>query len=483
MEVAFVRRHILLVLTAALAVLVPAVSASASKSQFTMLEAPDELLSGDPAATLDQVKALGADGIRIQLAWRSVAPSPDAKRAPSFNATDPNAYAAGGWARYDAAIAGARERGLKVQITVTGPAPAWATPSKRDGLTKPDAAAFGKFATAVGRRYGKQVALWSVWNEPNLGKLLKPLYEGSRLTSPMVYRELYLKAYSGLKSAGVRAPILLGELAPQSNPNRSVGTIAPLRFLRAMLCLDGSYKPVKVGGRRCASVPAQGVAMHPYSSQPGPFYRPVVDPDNVTIAVLPRLTGAIDKAAKAGALPRGLPLYLTEFGVQSFPDRFLGVPLDVQSDYRSISERIAYLNPRVKSFSQYLLRDDEPRGDFSAFESGLYLHGSSTPKPAWYGFRLPLVAAPVNGGASRTTLWGLVRPATGAGSVTVEYRDGGGAWKTLGTVRFSAGGYWTKSAATKPGRLWRVSWKAPDGTTWSGSATKVWTKPWTKGSR
>ncbi len=475
------RRRLPLVL-AATALLAPAATASASPSQWTTVEAPNELLERDPSAALDQVVSLGADGIRLQLRWDRVAPSPRARRAPRFDAADPAAYPAEGWSRYDDAIDGARARGLKVHVTITGAAPLWATPSKRDGLTRPDAAAFGKFSTAVGRRYGKQVELWSIWNEPNLGKLLKPLYQGRALASPQVYRELYLKAYAGLRKARVRKPILLGELAPQSNRNRSVGTIAPLLFLRSMLCLDSSYKPVRVNGRRCAKVPAQGVAIHPYSTILGPFYNPLIDRDNVTIKVLDRLTSAIDKSAKAGALSGRLPVYVTEFGVQSEPDDFYGVPLAVQSDYRSISERIAYQNPRVKSFSQYLLHDDEPRGDYSAFESGLFAHGSSEPKPSYHGFRLPLVVVTSGAGARTANLWGLVRPARGAGSVRISYRDGNGAWTDFGTQRFARNGYWTKRVATRAGREWKVAWTAPGGTSYEGSATRTWTRPWKKGS-
>ncbi|HEY4278943.1 MAG TPA: cellulase family glycosylhydrolase [Conexibacter sp.] len=468
-----------------LALLVPALlagTASANSTQYTMVEAPNELLySGSPDATLDQIKSLGADGIRIQMPWSQIAPSPTATRAPSFNATDPNAYPAGSWDRFDNAINGARARGLKVQVTLTGPAPAWATP-KHDGLTRPDPTAFGKFATAVGRRYGSKVAVWSVWNEPNLGKLLKPLYSGKTLESAAVYRNLYLKAYTGLRNAGVRAPILIGELAPQYNPNRSVGTIAPLNFMRAVLCLDKSYRRVK--GTSCAKVPTQGFAIHPYSTQPGPFYIPLIDRDNVTIGVLSWLTTALDKAARAGAIPAKLPVYITEFGVQSFPDRKVGVPLPVQSDYRSIAERIAYENPRVKSFSQYLLHDDAPTGSYSAFESGLFPHIGDTPKPAFYGFRLPLVVVPVRGSRTRATLWGLVRPAKGAGSVSLQYSDtNGSSWKTLGSQRFSASGYWRRSVTTKPGRQWRVTWKASDGTAYQGSATHEWTRQWVPGQK
>lgn len=463
--------RILLVVATCAAVLVSATVAAASSRQFTMVEAPDELLFSDsPDQALDLIHELGAQAIRIQVNWRRVAPEPDAKAAPSFNQTDPAAYPPGAWERYDRAIAGARSRGLRVLVTVAGDAPRWGTKRKRDHVTEPDPTAFGKFATAVGRRYRAQVSWWSVWNEPNLGKFLKPLYKGKRgftPASPAIYRQLYLKAYSGLRQAGVSAPILLGELAPRGNRMRVDGTIAPLRFLRAALCLDGRYRKA----RKCGRVPTQGIAIHPYTTAVGPRFQPA-NPDDVTIGVLDRLVKAVDRAARAGALPRRLPIYITEFGVQSYPDKIFGVPLAAQSDYRSIAEQIAYKNPRVRSFSQYLLRDDRTvRGSHSAFESGLFLYKDGKPKPSFYGFRLPLTVTKARGG--KVALWGLVRPARGrAGKVEIQIRDRGKGWRRLATQRYNARGYWTRSAPYKAGRQWRVAWTDPaTGQVHYGSAT------------
>lgn len=457
------RQRILLVLVTCLALLAPAAAARASARQFTTVEAPAELLGGDPGPALDQIRSLGAAAVRVQLAWDQVAPDADAARAPSFNATDPGAYPAGAWARFDAVIAGARARGLRVLLTITGGAPRWATAHHRDHLTSPSATAFGRFATAVGRRYGSQVSWWSIWNEPNLGKLLKPI---KRLASAKAYRQLYLKAYAGLRQARVTAPILIGELAPIGNSLREQGTISPLRFLRAVLCLDGRYHR----SRRCAKVPAQGLALHPYTTLVGPRFVPP-HRDDVTIGALGRATTALDRAARAGALPRRLPVYVTEFGVQSFPDHDVGVPLATQSDYRSLAEYIAYRNPRVASFSQYLLRDDATvNGKHSAFESGLILFKGDRLKPSFEGFRLPLVALP--GRHRRVMLWGLVRPAHGRpGSVTIQFKDRGHGWRTLATQRYPASGYWTRGTAARSGRAWRVVWRAPDGTLDTGPAT------------
>jgi hypothetical protein len=451
-----------------LALFLPATAASANSKQFTTVEAPNELTSSDisPGPALDEIESLGADGIRIQLSWRGLAPSPEANRAPSFNATDPDAYS--GWERYDAAVDGARERGLKVHMTIGGAAPDWAT-SRGDGLTRPDAAAFGRFATAVGRHFGAKVSWWSIWNEPNLGKFLKPIAKNESAT---VYRNLYLRAYAGLRGAGVRAPILVGELAPIGNAIRDIGTIRPIQFLRSMLCLDKSYKKVK--GKRCAKLPTQGLAIHPYSTRAGPFLTPPTD--NLTIGVLSRATDALDKAARAGAIARNLPLYVTEFGVQSYPDKRVGVPLAIQSDYRSIAEYISYTNPRVKSFSQYLLRDDDDDtggNRYGAFESGLFLFKNRKAKPALQSFRLPLVVVASRRSRARATLWGLVRPGKQArrgGTVAIEYADRGG-WKRLASQRYSSSGYWKRAVTTRSGRKFRVKWTAPDGTRYTGPAT------------
>jgi hypothetical protein len=464
-EVALVRHRTLLVIVMLCAVLLPASIASASSRQFTTVEAPSELLyGGSPDAALDTIQGLGATAIRVQLNWSQVAPSPDARRAASFNATDPNAYPAGAWARWDAAIDGARARGLKVYLTITGPAPHWATAAKKDGLTKPSAEAFSKFASAAGRRYGSKVSWWSIWNEPNLGKLLKPI---KGLQSATVYRQLYLQAYSGLRSVGVRAPILIGELAPIGNSLKDQGTIHPLQFLRKVLCLDSRWHKSST----CSKVPTQGLAMHPYTPRFGPAFQPR-DQDDVTIGVLSRLVKGLDRAGNAGALPRRLPVYVSEFGVQSWPDRVFGVSPPTQSDFRSIGERMAWINARVASFSQYLLRDDaSTAGAHGKFESGLFFNKDSAPKPAYYGFRLPLVVTKKSHG--RVALWGFVRPAHGrAGSLEIQVKDRSGGWKKLATQRYAGSGYWTRSATTKSGRQWRVVWTdQSNGTQWDGSAT------------
>lgn len=443
-----------------------AAPASASRTQTTTFEAPRDLL--DPAsrtAALDEIQGLGVDSLRIVLLWNRVAPNADSRTKPDFDTTNPGSYA---WGEYDAAVSAAKARGMKVLLTVSGPVPRWATESKRDQLTRPRPAEFAQFMTAVGRHFGSRADSWSIWNEPNQPQFLKPQYDArKRPLSPRIYRELYKAALRGLDFAGVRSPqVLIGETSP-------IGTgkvVAPLTFLRGALCLDSRNRRQKGCGRLAAA----GVAHHAYTPRSGPRFVPP-SPNAVTIGVLSRLTRVVDAAGRNGALPRRLPLHLTEFGIQSSPDPIVGVSLQRQEEYRALSERIAYVNPRVRSFSQYLLRDDKPRegpaaSRYSGFESGLRTSGGKA-KPSLAGFRLVLSAL---AGRSSTSLWGNVRPATGATTAELQYRSGGsGSWRRLKSVRTTTRGVFTTSTRRVSGRQYRVRWTAPSGATLAGAPQRV----------
>jgi len=444
-----------------------AAPAAASPTQFTMFEAPSALQ--DPEArdsTLDEIDALGSDAIRVLVNWNRVAPDPSSARRPGFTASDPAAYGER-WAPYDAIVEGARARGLQVLLTITGGAPFWATSDGNDSITKPDADEFEAFATAVGTRYGDRVDMWSIWNEPNQPQFLAPQFVGGKPYSPKLYRRLYIAAQRGLKASGNGDDKLLAaETSPRGNPR----IVAPLAFLRGFLCLDSRYRKAK----SCGRVEADGWAHHPYSTRLGPYFEPPGRND-VTIGVLSRLTRALDRAARAGAIPARLPLYLTEFGVQSYPDRLSGVPLSTQADYRSISELIAYRNRRVTAFSQYLMNDSDPKpagaSKYSGFESGLRTFTGRL-KPAYEGFRLVLVADPYRRG--RVRLWGLVRPADGVTTVTITYASGGSSkWRKLATITTDRSGYFSFKRSGPTTRRYRMAWTAPDGTTYTGPVTKT----------
>src|SRR3954470_1069305 len=127
---------------------------------------------------------------------------------------------------------------------------------------------------------------------------------------------------------------------------------------------------------------------------------------------------------------------------------------------------------RVRAFSQYLMRDDREREGadrFGGFQSGLRTVGGEA-KPAYDGFRLPLVALR---GRTRTTLWGLVRPARARTSVVVEYRDRGSSrWRRLKRDRANTRGYWTTTTRLVRSRRYRIRWTPTGGAPGTGAAAR-----------
>ena len=463
------RRHtIVLALALAAPAALPA-AAPASPSQPVAFEAPRELLADSTRdRTLDEIRDFGVTDIRQLVYWRSFAPRPNAKRKPrgGFVASNPATYPDGNWEPLDILIREAAERGIAVHLNLTGPVPRWATKSKKDHVTRPIPKEFQAWATAVGRRYGDRVATWSIWNEPNQPQFLMPQYRKGTPVSPGIYRRLYQGGVKGLKVANPRDTFLLGETSPRGNSQ----VVFPLDFFRRMLCLKSNYERKK----NCAALDADGYAHHAYTTSKGPRFVPP-NRNDVTLGVLSRLTRALDRAARARMLPRHLPVYLTEFGIQSRPDRIQGVSFAKQSAYLGIAEHMAYVNPRVRSYSQYLMSDDPPRRSkfnrYAGFESGLRTSKGSK-KPAYKAFRLPLA---IETYGPSDVLWGLVRPYRQATTVTIQVDPKGKkGWRKLRTVKTTGTGVYSLRVAHEAGQKYRVSWRSPTGKGYHGAAVRAY---------
>jgi hypothetical protein len=472
--------RIRILLCALLACSVLAVGASqalASTSQKLYFEASSDLLNPTTRpGVLVQLQTLGVRALRVELNWYSVAPARDSATAPSFDATNPASYE---WGQYDALLAEAQQLHWQVLLTVTSPVPRWATSNRKAPyVTKPDPKDFQEFMTAVARHFGSEVSLYSIWNEPNESPFLLPQFNANGTpASPRIYRGLFEAAYKGLQTAGIAHPkVLMGETAPvgYNNPRREgakglLHPVAPLAFLRGVLCLNARYKR----SASCGLLPAYGYAHHAYTKAAGPSYRPP-DADNVTIGVLSRLSRALDLAARAHAIHAGMGIYLTEFGIESYPSKQDGVPVAQQAEYDAIAEHIAYSNPRVAAFSQYLLQDDPVGGSFAStdvgFQTGLeYVSGKR--KPLYYGFPVPLAVTKRGHGFS---LWGLVRPTTSATKVTVLVElKGAHGYRRLKAVTTNGAGYWALHSSTK-GTSWRVRWISPAGVKYEGPPIRAY---------
>lgn len=449
----------------------------------------DHLLVYSPRATvtrtLDTLRGLGVDRLRVTLLWSAVAPDPVATAAPrGFAPTDPGAYPRGAWAPYDRLLELARARGLKVDLDVTAPGPLWAmargAPLAREANHyAPVAASFEQFVVAAGRRYSghytpagaggplPRVGYWSVWNEPNQPGWLAPQSTGAGsgavLEAARLYRGYVDAAFAALASTGHRRDtILVGELAPEGDERRGPSRpVPPLRFLRALYCVGTDERPLTGTAARGLGCPtaggpagfiaahpglfaATGFAHHPYSFFLAPSAT-LRDPNFVALSGLGRLERGLDRIFAAYATPRRLPLYLTEYGYETYPPNpFRGVSPATQAAYLDQAEYLAWRDRRVRTLSQFELHDSPPDrsyprgsvGYWSTFQTGLaYLGGHA--KPAFNSYRLPIYVPQTSFfRGSRVTVWGMLRSAPNGSRqrATLEWRSVGGPWRALATI-------------------------------------------------
>jgi GH35 family endo-1,4-beta-xylanase len=273
--------------------------------------------------------------IRTNIPWSAVVNSPKHKSRPKHRHYD--------FTSYDALYRKALNHRIKLQVTISGFAPAWATGNHKIGGYKIKVKYFKEFVDKVARHFKHHVDRYSVWNEPNYIS-----WNGPLSSSAKTYRSMYQTAYKEIRKIDPAAKILIGETAPYSQSGRS---IAPLKFIRDV---------VKKGPLK-----ADGYAHHPYDFRHSVTYK-YPGGDNVTIATLGRLTSQLSKLAKSHKLatPAGnaLPVYLTEYGYMA--SGHYKVSDSKRAKYVKHAFQVALDNSHVKEMLQYLLVKPPPRSDF-----------------------------------------------------------------------------------------------------------------------
>ncbi len=454
-------RRILILLAVGLAfpaalLALPVAAANASSTQEASFQ-DNRLLLDSPARlpqTLQTLRLLGVQRLRISVVWDQITPSPNSRKAPKrFAASNPAAYSAASWVPYDRIVVAAAKYGMGVNFDVMGGAPLWATSGRAPAANLahvwyPSASAFGSFVAAVGTRYSgrykprgastslPRVSYWSIWNEPNVGtSSLSPQTVNGIEVGPRVFRGLANAAWSSLLKTGHRPgpdTILVGELAStgHADPGNTLG-MQPLRFLRALYCVGSNYKQLRgsaAAARGCPTTAAAsrkfrgsnpmlfnatGWSHHPYHLTTAPNVpSPPADADWVTMGDLPKLERSLDRAQSAYGSRKKFPVYLTEYGFDTDPPQVgNAVSLATQALYLNQAEYIAGKDPRVQTLEQYLLQDSgSVQSVFSAFASGL-IFANGAPKPSFDAYRLPLFL-PSTSAARGTYLevWGCIRP-------------------------------------------------------------------------
>ena len=499
------RRLVLITATAIILAAGAVPAAHASRTQESIFQ-DDRLLLGDAAtrrAALDEIDDLGVDTIHSLVLWNRIAPDADSTRKPDgFDASDPAAYPASGWDRYDALVLDAAARGIDVLLTTTGPTPVWASQCrgsrKRRRVCNPDPDEFAAFVKAVGKRYSgsyadenatasqaqltdvlpsqppasaaasalPRVHRWSIWNEPNIAGWLYPQQTRKRgriaYSAARRYRGLYKAAYAALGASGHGDDqILLGETAPIGRRTGSYAkrAIPPLDFYRAVFCIDRRGRSLRGTARTlngCSGfkgLTASGVSHHPYTAGAGRPPRSKVKSGDVTIAVIGRLARVLDQAARRHRFISRAPIFSTEFGFQTEPpDPIFGVSPARQAVYLNESDWIAFRNRRLRSVSQYELRDE---ANLATFNTGLRYNDGKA-KPALQAYRTPIWVT--RAGRTRVKVFGQVRGSDAGREVEIQNRrTSKSSFVTVATATTAAKGYILVNVKRRSGR-WRLRW-------------------------
>ena len=322
--------RIVAVSLASLAMLISGAPAHASTTQESVLQDDPQLLGASPVQLnnrLKLLKALGVDRLRVSVFWNNIAPGKFSQTKPRFPAPGPSfpsSYPRGVWEPYDNLVLLAKHYNLGLLLTITGPAPAWATPGRqaREGLFRPNPRDFREFAKAVGLRYSgfypvgdnfnpqpttspalqigdikvgtvqqqpkpvprlPRVDGWSIWNEPNFPTWLSPVWLNNHpkkagdmvAAAPHHYRKLVDAAWAGLTESGHGDDlIVIGETAPRGakKPSQLGNAMPPAEFARELYCLKDNFKPYTGRAARQRSCPANARERHTFRARhPGLF--------------------------------------------------------------------------------------------------------------------------------------------------------------------------------------------------------------------
>jgi hypothetical protein len=347
-----------------------ATSAQAARGMEVAVQDDFAMVIGIPKANYRQkglklAGGLSSSWIRANATWSYVVGRAAKKKKEPAHIT----Y---NWTGFDALVDQAAARGIQVELSLTGPAPAYATGNHKVGPDRVKAAPFKRFAKAAAQHFGSKVTRYSIWNEPNHRGWLAPISKQAAL-----YRALYTSGYSAIKGVNPTAQVLIGETSPYSLGRNNKNAQGPLRFLRGVTCANSHYKRAK----KCATLKTDGYAHHPYDFQHKVTYR-YPGADNVTLATLSRLTSALTKLKNANLLTTpsgGVPfVYLTEYGYLKSGKYKLSE--SKRGNYLVQAFNLAQKNSRVKQMLQFVLI--QPSRKFLFFDTSL-ANRSGTPGGAY----------------------------------------------------------------------------------------------------
>jgi hypothetical protein len=408
----------------------------------TAVSDPFHLGGADPLA-YEMTRDAGAQFVRLTVHWNAVAP---ATRPDGFDATDPTSPGYS-WASLDAAIETAQGAGLTPILDIAA-TPKWAWAHRPSGVNggSPKVAELGKFAQALATHYDGQngdglpaLHVYEVWNEPNLSIDLSP-------AKPSVYRAMVNAVADSVHAVDPANLVVAGDLDPFGHPKSKKQkwySVAPLAFMRSMLCLSKGPHPHAT----CKNAAHFDVwSHHPYTF--GGAFGKATQSDNVSLGDLPRMRSLLQAGVRLHHVvsSRSVQFWVTEFGWDTNPPRRGAASVSLASRWTAESLYQAWRSG-ITLFTWFDLEDQSGIGPY---KSGLYFHGRSLsrarPKPVLTAFRFPFVAYLHRSGVS---VWG--RDATSDRQrVTIQLRHGStGSWRTVAYVVANSNGIYRATLTLK----------------------------------
>ena len=405
-----------------------------------------------PRVVREFQESLGADVVRINLAWSAAEP----RRG---------VYDADYLTRAAEAVGAIHERGMKAIVLVYH-TPRWA--SDRRLWTRPvtgDRAGvyhsyfppsvdaldeFRAFAQHLSTTLTGQVLGYSCWVEPNLWTYLYPQRTASDSAFAAHRYTKMLEAFTaGVRAGDPQAQVIAGETSPTGDDTRL--RTSPQRFARQMR-LAGAAEHFDV------------FAHHPY---------PVAGNKHIAPDAMPRDRSHTVWLANLGTLLEVFPdkpFYLTEFAYATAPSHLFGVWVSEarQAAYLRAAFRVAARYDRVRLLLWFPRKDHaaggsyrDPWGNFSGLRtlSGLR-------KRAYYAYaggnQLTMSSpSAVRKGATLTLRGRLTSERMGplAGkTLVVSSRRPGRAWVRVTAVRTRSDGTYAVTLRPQRGATWQVRW-------------------------
>jgi len=313
---------------------------------------------GDSAADLaertrrlDHAEALGVRKVRRDIHWHKLEPVPNELH----------------WERFDPGVQDVQARGLELIALLVYGVP-WATTATENDNNYPpdDPADFARYAGRVAERYGDEVRLFEVWNEPNNGwRFWKPTVGGD----PIAYGALLQAAHAAIKEVRPDAVVLYG------------GTV-----FHEQIIIPGAVQFLEehFAAWPDAAQDFDALAFHPY-----PWYPPIVPPEEDGEPEMSFLRMADTLRTFLTDHDAGeKPLYATEFGWPSFG----AVTRELQAAYL-VRGTLWLAAAGARAACWYTLGDGSgtgtapPEDDFGLIDWDVAAGAPGSPKPAYYAMQ------------------------------------------------------------------------------------------------